>query len=549
MLLFRSLKKINRTMQKFFKNFGADMSASMVVFLVSLPLCLGIALGSGAPMFAGIIGGIVGGIIIGSLSGSALSVSGPAAGLTVVVASAIIGLPSFEAFLLAVVIAGIFQVILGFVKAGIIGDYIPSSVIKGMLAAIGIILILKQVPHFIGYDANFEGDESFIQNNNENTFSGLFQALENTAPLAIIIGVVSLFIQILWDKVLLKKSKIFKLIPAPLIVVITAVVINISFSGNQHSWTLKGDHLVSIPIAESFNGFFSFFKFPDFQYLGNIKVWVTAFSIAMVASLETLLNIEAADEMDPFKRVTPANRELKAQGIGNMFSGFLGGLPLTSVIVRTSANVNAGARSKASAIFHGFFILISVAFIPAILNLIPLSALAAVLIYIGYKLAKPSLFRSFYKNGMDQFLPFVITIVAILFTDLLIGIIIGIVAGLFFVMRSNFKASVFIVHDNNKYLFRLRKDVSFLNKSILKRKLEAVPKDSFVFIDALRADFIDKDVIEVINDFLKHAHLKNITVEVKKSLHKQMHLLFSNDYIVVRQQAYINDPLQKEVLR
>ncbi len=535
-------------MQKFFKNFGADMSASVVVFLVALPLCLGIALGSGAPMFAGIIGGIVGGIIIGSLSGSALSVSGPAAGLTVVVASAIIGLPSFEAFLLAVVIAGILQVVLGFIKAGVIGDFIPFSVIKGMLSAIGIILILKQIPHFIGYDANFEGDESFIQKNSENTFSGLLKSLENIAPLAIIIGLVSLLIQLLWDKVLLKKGKIFKLIPAPLIVVITAVVVNIAFSDNQHSWALKETHLVSIPIADSFNGFLSFFKFPSFRYLGNANVWITAFSIAMVASLETLLNIEASDEMDPFKRVTPANRELKAQGIGNMCSGFLGGLPLTSVIVRTSANVNAGAKSKSSAILHGFLLLISVAFIPTLLNLIPLSALAAVLIYIGYKLAKPSLFRSFYKKGMDQFMPFVITILAILFTDLLIGILIGIGAGLFFVMRSNFKASVFIVHDKNKYLFRLRKDVSFLNKSILKRKLEEVPKDSFVFIDALRADFIDKDVIEVINDFLKHAHLKNIKVEIKKSMHKQMHLLFSNEYIITGEGTNGTNVLEKEML-
>ncbi|MEP7231037.1 MAG: SulP family inorganic anion transporter [Ginsengibacter sp.] len=517
-------------MQKILKNFGADMSASVVVFLVALPLCLGIALGSGAPMFAGIIGGIVGGIVIGSLSGSSLSVSGPAAGLTVVVATAILKLPSFEAFLLAVVIAGVFQVLLGFFKAGIIGDYIPSSVIKGMLAAIGLILILKQIPHLIGYDANFEGDDSFIQANKENTFSSLIESLRQSAPLAIIIGVISLLIQIVWDKFLVKKAKVFQMIPAPLVVVVSAVLINMLFINSGHSWSLQNGHLVAIPVANSVNDFVTFFKFPSFEFLFDRNVWITAFTIGLVASLETLLSIEAADELDPYKRVTPTNRELKAQGIGNICSGLIGGLPLTSVIVRTSANVNAGAKSKVSAIMHGLFLLLSVALIPNFLNLIPLSALAAVLIYIGFKLAKPAIFKAFYKKGFDQFLPFVITIAAILFTDLLSGIIIGIAAGLFFSFRSNFKASVFVVHDSNKYLFRLRKDVSFLNKPILKNKLEEVPADSFVLIDALRADFIDRDVIEVINDFIKHAHLKNIKVEIKKSTQKSMHHHFADDY-------------------
>ncbi len=517
-------------MQKIFKNFGADMSASLVVFLVALPLCLGIALGSGAPMFAGIIGGIVGGIIIGSLSGSSLSVSGPAAGLTVVVATAILKLPTFEAFLLAVVIAGVFQVALGFFKAGIIGDYIPSSVIKGMLAAIGLILILKQIPHLLGYDANFEGDDAFIQTNKENTFSGLVESVRQTAPLAIIIGVISLLIQIVWDKFLVKKGKIFQLIPAPLVVVLSAVLINMMFINSAHAWSLQNGHLVAIPVAGSINDFVSFFKFPSLEFLGNLNVWTTAFTIGLVASLETLLNIEASDELDPYKRVTPTNRELKAQGIGNICSGLIGGLPLTSVIVRTSANVNAGAKSKLSTVMHGLFLLLSVALIPNLLNLIPLSALAAVLIYIGFKLAKPSIFKAFYKKGFDQFLPFIITITAILFTDLLSGILVGIVAGLFFSFRSNFKTSVFVVHDSNKYLFRLRKDVSFLNKPILKNKLEEVPANSFVLIDVLRADFIDRDVIEVINDFMKHAHLKNIKVEIKKSAQKAMHHHFADDY-------------------
>ncbi len=512
-------------MKKIFKNIGWDVSASLVVFLVALPLCLGIAMGSGAPMFAGIIGGIVGGIVIGSLSGSQLSVSGPAAGLTVIVATGIAKLPSFEAFLLAVLLAGVFQVILGFIKAGIIGDYIPSSVITGMLAAIGLILILKQIPHFLGYHADFEGDESFAQADSENTFSGIMSSFRKMAPLAVIIGAISLLIQILWDKVLVKKAKIFKQIPAPLVVVLSAVVINLLFINQQHPWALKDNHLVVIPVAETLGGFVSFFKFPDFGFISLPAVWTTAITIAIVASLETLLNIEAADELDPYNRVTPTNRELKAQGIGNMVSGFIGGLPLTSVVVRTSANVSAGARTKMSTILHGILLLLSVAFIPGLLNYIPLSALAAVLIYTGFKLAKPAIFIKFYKKGFDQFAPFVITVVAIMLTDLLLGIIIGIGAGLFFVLRSNFKTSVFVVNDKNNYLFRLRKDVSFLNKPILKNKLEQVLPNSYVMIDAMRADFIDKDVIEVINDFMHHAHLKNIRVEIKRSANKPMHQL------------------------
>ncbi len=529
-------------MRKILKNFGADLSASIVVFLVALPLCLGIALGSGAPMFAGIIGGIIGGIVIGSLSGSSLSVSGPAAGLTVVVATAIVRLPAYEAFLLAVVLSGIFQVILGFVKAGIIGDYIPSSVIKGMLAAIGLILILKQIPHLIGYDADFSGDNSFEQSDNENTFSEIFNSIARSAPLAIIIGVVSLLIQVLWDKVLVKKGRLFVLIPAPLVVVFSGVLINWYFTSAGHPWALKSSQLVAIPTANNLPEFVSFFTFPSVDFLLNKAVWTSAITIALVASLETLLNIEASDEMDPYKRVTPTNRELKAQGIGNIFSGLVGGLPLTSVIVRTSANITAGAKSKTSAVLHGIFLLASVALIPRLLNLIPLSALAGVLIYIGFKLAKPSIFKGFYKKGFDQFLPFVITIVAILFTDLLTGIIIGIGTGLFFAFRSNFKAAVFVVNDDNKYLFRLRKDVSFLNKPILKRNLEKVPKDSHVMIDALRADFIDRDIIEVINDFMKHAHLKNIRVEIKRSANKKMHLLFSEEYIMYNEANLHEEP-------
>jgi MFS superfamily sulfate permease-like transporter len=499
------------------KNIAADLPASIVVFLVALPLCLGIAMASNAPLFSGLIAGMIGGIVIGSLSGSQLSISGPAAGLTAIVAAAILKLPTFETFLLAVVICGIFQMVLGFIRAGVIGDYVPNSVIKGMLAAIGLILILKQFPHLVGYDANYEGDEAFQQQNDENSFSALVRSFRFIAPAAVLIGVVSLAFQILWEKFTARKKGFLKSIPAPLIVVLIGIGINQLFKLNNGAYAIDPQHMVSIPKAGSANEFLSFFTLPDFNGFLNKDVWKAGLTLALVASLETLLSIEAADDLDPYQRVTDKERELKAQGLGNMLSGLIGGLPITSVIVRTSANVNAGAQTKMSAIFHGILLLLSVAFIPDILNLIPKSALAAILIYTGYKLAKPSLFKQYYQRGWDQFLPFVLTIAAILLTDLLTGVLIGIGAGLFFIVRSNFKTSVFIVHDENKYLFRLRKDVSFLNKPIIKNKLEQIPPDSSVLIDAGRADFIDKDVVEVIEDFRLHAPLKNIRVEVKYS--------------------------------
>ncbi len=495
---------------------SADLPAALVVFLVALPLCLGIALGSQAPLFAGLIGGIVGGIVIGTLSGSQLSVSGPAAGLTAIVAAAIGKMPVYEAFLLSVVIGGVIQLLLGMLKAGVLGDYIPFSVIKGMLAAIGLILILKQLPHLVGYDADFEGDESFSHDGN-NTFSDLIQSVGYILPWAALIGIVSLLVQILWEKFLGNRSGLFRILPAPLVVVLIGTWLHLWGTRQFPELALQSQHLVEIPVATSMSGFFPFFIFPDVQFLTNVDVWITGVTLAIVASLESLLCIEASDELDPYKRVTPTNRELKAQGVGNIVSGMLGGLPLTSVIVRTSANINAGARTKWAAIFHGVFLLLSVALIPELLNMIPKASLAAILIYTGYKLAKPSIFRSLYQNGWDQFVPFLVTVLAILLTDLLVGILIGCCIGLFFVMRSNFRSAVFVVNDENRYLFRLRKDVSFLNKPIIKRKLEEVPDDSFIYIDASRADFIDRDVVEVIEDFMLHAPLRNIRVELKRS--------------------------------
>lgn len=513
-------------MKNVFRNLGSDFPASVVVFLVALPLCLGIALGSNAPLFSGIIAGIVGGIVIGLLSGSNLSVSGPAAGLTVIVAAGIARLESFDVFLLAVVLAGVIQLVFGFLKAGVIGDFIPNAVIKGMLAAIGLILILKQFPHFIGYDSDFEGDEAFLQPDNENTFSEITKALHYIEPGALIIGLLAMGILILWETKFLKANKALNIIPGALVAVIAGALVNQLFISNQSFLALGTSHLVSLPTAADTTQFFSFFTQPDFSAISNPAVWTTALTIGIVASLETLLGIEAVDKLDPYRRVTPANRELKAQGVGNIVSGLLGGLPLTSVIVRSSANVSAGAQSKSSAVMHGVMLLASAVFIPALINKIPLSALAAILLFVGYKLTKISLFKEYYAKGFDQFVPFVITIAAILFTDLLEGILIGIMVGVFFMVRSNFRSALLIMNTGNNYLVRLRKDVSFLNKAHIKKALENIPENASVIIDVNSAEFIDLDVVDTINEFMMHAPLKNIRVEIERSECKPAHAKF-----------------------
>ncbi len=514
-------------MKKYFQNAGDDFSASIVIFLVALPLCLGIALGSGAPLFSGLIAGIIGGIVVGFLSGSQLSVSGPAAGLSFIVAASIIKLQAYEAFLLAVVLAGTFQWILGSLNAGIIGDYVPNSVIKGMLAAIGFILILKQVPHLIGYDADFIGDETFSQSDNKNTFTEILQSFEFITPSALIIGVSSLFILWFWESKLIKAQINLHKIPGPLLAVITGVLINGYFKMFQPGFALESKHLVLLPVINNSEGLAALFTFPKASYLFQPNVWFAAITIALIASLETLIGIEAIDKLDPLKRVTPPNRELKAQGIGNILSGLIGGIPLTSVVVRSSANITAGAKTKVSTIIHGCLLLICVLLIPSILNLIPLSALAAILIYTGFKLARVSMFKDFYNKGWDQFVPFVGTIIAILLTDLLIGIITGIIIGLFFMVRSNFRSAILFVEDKNHYLIRFKKDVSFLNKPIVKKKLESIPKNAYLLFDPTRADFIDKDIIEEVNDFMLHAHLKNIKIEIKKSASNPKDHLFN----------------------
>lgn len=513
-------------MKKYYSHIGANLSASIVVLLVALPLCLGIALASGAPLFSGIIAGVVGGIVVGLLSGSQLSVSGPAAGLTAIVAVAILKLQVYEAFLLAVVLAGVMQVALGYLKAGVIGDYIPNAVIKGMLAAIGLILIMKQFPHLVGYDANFEGDETFAQADQNNTFSAIYTALNTIKPAAVIIGIGSIILLAVWEKPFTKKNELLRFIPGPLVVVILAIIINGTIEQLSGIASIESTHLVSLPIAHSTTEFISFFTLPNFSFITNVQVWISAVTLAIVASLETLLGIEAVDKLDPLKRVTPTNKELKAQGFGNIISGLIGGLPLTSVIVRSSANVSAGGKTKQATIFHGLLLLLCAALIPNLLNKIPLSALAGILIFTGYKLAKITLFKEFYQKGLNQFIPFCVTIIAILFTDLLIGISIGIAVSMIFIIRSNFKTAVLVVNDNNNYLIRFKKDVSFLNKPIIKSELELVPENANLVIDVARAEYIDKDVIDEVNSFLYHAHLKNIKVALRTNPSNALHRLF-----------------------
>jgi len=495
-----------------FRTIKEDLPASIVVFLVALPLCLGIALASGAPLFSGLISGIVGGIVIGSLSGSSVSVSGPAAGLTVIVLGAIEDLGGYDIFLLSVALAGILQFILGVLRAGIIAYYFPTAVIKGMLAAIGLILILKQIPHALGYDADYEGDQSFIQADEENTFSEIINAVMDPSPGAIIISVVCLAILILFEQRFIKRLRIFQLIPGALITVLAGTGLNQLFQRIAPQLHLSGDHIVDIPVSANFSQFIGQFTLPDFTAFGNAQVYVTALTIAIVASLETLLCIDAADKLDPKRRVTPASRELRAQGIGNLVSGLIGGLPTTAVIVRSSANISAGAESKMSAVLHGIFLLLSIIFIPGLLNLIPLSCLAAVLLVVGYKLVKPSIFKDMYSKGINQLVPFVVTLMAIMLTDLLIGIGIGLAVGILFVIRSNFHVAIRVTKHNENYLVRMHKDVSFLNKALLVEILDDIPENSHVIIDATRASFIDQDILEVITNFEKNATFKSIEV-------------------------------------
>lgn len=498
-----------------FATWRADLPASIVVALVALPLCLGVALASGAPLFSGIISGIVGGIVIGLLSKSPLSVSGPAAGLTVIVLGAITALPTFEAFLLSVVLAGVMQIILGLTRSGVLSEFVPSSVITGMLAAIGLILILKQFPHAIGYDSDYEGSFNFLQADGRNTFSTIGHSLgQAVLPGAMLIAGLSLIFLFWWDKARPKDGPL-KFLPGPLVAVLIGVVGNAILGVVAPSLQIKPTHLVQVPIADSFSSFASFFRFPDFGAIGNPVVWTTALTLAIVASLESLLSVKAVDEIDPRRRTTDKNWELFAQGGGNLVAGMIGGIPVTSVIVRSSANVDSNAESKLSTILHGLWLLLSVALIPTVLNLIPLSALAAILIATGYKLTKPALYAQRYAQGWTQFIPFVATVVAILFTDLLVGIGIGLVIGFIFVIGRNFRPAITFACEGHDCLIRARRNLYFIHKYELQRELSKVPDNSQLMIDLSSTSYVDLDNVDIINAFIKGAAYRNIAVVVR----------------------------------
>jgi MFS superfamily sulfate permease-like transporter len=499
----------------YLSNLNKDIPASIVVFLVALPLCLGIAQASGAPLFSGVIAGIVGGIVVAWASGSQLSVSGPAAGLTVIVFDAIATLGDFNAFLLSLVIAGGMQMALGFLKAGLIGAFFPASVIKGMLAAIGLILIIKQTPHATGFDASFDGDESYMRETAGSSFSELIEALQGISPGATAVSAIALLILILWETGFLRRFSMVRMLPGPLLVVVWGVGYNLWARGYAPEWAIEEHHLVSLPELGSIANFVAQLRLPDFSYLSNSEVYSVAATLAIIASLETLLSIEAVDKLDPHKRLAPTNRELKAQGLGNIVSGMIGGLPITAVIVRSSANINAGGQTRMSSFFHGVLLMVSVLFFAKYLNMIPLACLAAILLQTGYKLAKPKLFMEFYRKGWNQFLPFAITVVAILVTDLLQGIVIGMAVGIFFVLRANFHEAITLTQHGSHYLLRLHKDVSFLNKALLRRHLGNIAGDSELLIDGNKALFIDQDILETIADFLLAAPDRNINVELQ----------------------------------
>ncbi|WP_396147011.1 SulP family inorganic anion transporter [Flavobacterium sp.] len=519
-------KKIN-----LFSNLKSDFAAGLVVFLVALPLCLGIALASGAPLFSGIISGVVGGIVVGYLSQSHLSVSGPAAGLTAIVLTAITDLGSFNAFLLAVLIAGIIQLILGFVKAGTISNYFPNNVIEGMLAGIGVIIILKQIPHAFGYDPDFEGDESFFQPDGQNTFSEIFHVFDHVQIGSIVIALISLAILILWNKVdFLKK---IKLVPPALVAVIVSILLNEFFIQSGSNLTIAKEHLVSLPVPTTFEEFKNIIVYPDFASISNSKVWIVAITIAVVASIETLLCIEASDRMDAQKRYTNTNVELKAQGLGNIISSLLGGLPMTSVVVRTTANNAAGAKSKMSAIIHGVLLLVSVLAIPSILNKIPLATLAAVLLLVGYKLANPKTIKHFWeKDKIYQFIPFIFTFVAVVATDLLKGVALGMVINIVFILIGNSKRAynfkIEDYHEGDIIHIDLAQEVSFLNKSAIKDTLNKIPENSKVVINASATVYIAHDVLDLIREF-KKIKAKDLNINVKLVGFKEGYNLENSD--------------------
>ena len=529
------------------KYFKSDMLSGLVVFLVALPLCLGIAVASGAPTaFAGVITGIIGGMVVGYLSGSNVSVSGPAAGLIAIVLAAITDL-GYEAFLVAVVIAGLIQLGMGLLKAGGISSYVPTSVIEGMLAAIGIIIIMKEIPHAIGYDKNHEGDFFNLEKGaDKGFFTEIINAVNYAHLGAIIITLVSIALLIAFNKISFLKR--IKAVPGALAVVIVGIIINEIFIKTGSSLAIIGtDHLVTLPSASSFDEFKNLFTHPDFSALTNGKVWILGMTIAIVASIETLLCIEAGDKMDPMKRFSSTNQELKAQGVGNMLTGLLGGLPMTSVIVRTTANINAGAKTKLSAMIHGVLLLVAVLTIPFLLNKIPMACLAAILIMIGLKLASVKVFRHMCHAGKYQFVPFIVTVVAVVATDLLKGVGIGLAVSIIFILKGNMKLAYFFNkeehHEGETIHIDLAQEVSFLNKAAIKETLRHLPENSKVIIDAANTVYIDYDVLELIREFVAQGSKdKNITVRLKNfkkeyRMESSIHVHSENDELVERKLA------------
>lgn len=480
-----------------------DLPSGLVVFLVALPLCLGIALASGAPLFSGLITGITAGIVAGLLSGSQVAVSGPAAGLTVIVLNAITTLGSFEAFLVAVVLAGLIQLTAGLLKAGIISTYFPSSVIKGMLAAIGLILIYKQIPYFLGVG--------------QDLFTDMGNAFASMEVGALIVGVVALTILLLWERPFIKKNKILGTLPGALVAVVTGILLNQLFVSIAPELAITQENLVSIPEISSFSELKSELPSPDFSQFTNPQIYVVAITIAIVASLETLLSIEATDKLDPLKRKSSTDQELVAQGVGNTIAGLIGGLPMTAVIVRSSTNIAAGGKTRVAPIFHGILLIGCVLTIPHILNMFPLAALAAVLLTVGYKLSKVSIYVQMYKAGKNQFIPFIVTVLAILFTDLLVGIAIGMAVGIFFILRENVRRP-FVEkpqQENGKTLIKLSEHISFLNKGSIVTILDRLPENSELEIDGAHSRFIDRDILETIHNFRDTAQDKNIKMKLK----------------------------------
>lgn len=504
-----------------FRYLKNDFPAGLVVFLVALPLCLGIALASGAPLFAGIITGIVGGIVVGALNKSELSVSGPAAGLTVIVLTAITSL-GYEAFLLSVVIAGLLQLFFGLVRAGIVGNFFPSSVIRGMLAAIGLILILGQLPVFLGFDTGSLKEQgiSLFGGVTGGRFDVLGQSMN---PAALGIGLLSLGLMITWEKAAFAKRGAFRFIPAALVAVVFAVLGNIFVASQFPSYALSASYLVNIPGLLGEGELASAFILPDISQWNNPQIYVTAITIAVIASLETLLSVDAVDKMDPLKRESSRNQVLKTQGIGNLICGLIGGLPMTAVIVRSSTNVAAGGKSRMASVVHGVFLILSVLALSAVLNLIPLSALSAVLLIVGYKLTKPALYKMQYKLGKAQFIPFIVTVGTILVTDLLVGIMTGIAVSVYFVLKNNYKLSHSLKQEEDKersvVSIHLSEHVSFLNKPVLMSTLEQVPPRSRVIIDGSRSRFIDHDALEIIHGFKNKASERSIHLELNEVPH------------------------------